>query len=134
MPSCGRTHERAEICGALSGESARFRDRTGLPIATYFSGPKLTWLLDNVPGLRADAENGHLLFGTIDSWLIWKLTGEHFIDVTNASRTLMMDIHSLDWDDELLGLLACSSKDVATNRRLQWRGGESAPRLGPGRH
>jgi glycerol kinase len=93
------------ICRALESEAATFRTRTGLPISTYFSGPKLKWLLDNIPGLRDAAEAGNLLFGTIDSWLLWKLTGEHYIDATNASRTLMMNIHSLQWDDELVELL-----------------------------
>ena len=83
----------------------RFRDKTGLPLATYFSGPKLKWILDNVDGARAKAENGDLLFGTIDTWLIWNLTGEHFTDVTNASRTMLMNINTLDWDDEILNIL-----------------------------
>ncbi|MDW5330374.1 glycerol kinase GlpK [Plantactinospora sp. KLBMP9567] len=83
----------------------RFRDRTGLPLATYFSGPKLRWLLDNVDGLRDRAARGEVLFGTMDSWLIWKLTGRHVTDVTNASRTLLMDLRTLDWDPELLDVL-----------------------------
>jgi glycerol kinase len=92
------------ICRELAakGGQDRFRPRTGLPIATYFSGPKIQWLLENVPDLQRRAEDGEALFGTIDSWIIWKLAGEHFTDVTNASRTLLMDIQSLDWDDELL--------------------------------
>ncbi|WP_422771644.1 glycerol kinase GlpK [Plantactinospora sp. WMMC1484] len=83
----------------------RFRERTGLPLATYFAGPKLRWLLDNVDGLRERAERGEVLFGTMDSWLIWKLTGRHVTDVTNASRTLMMDLRTLDWAPELLDVL-----------------------------
>ncbi|MEO3923058.1 glycerol kinase GlpK [Micromonosporaceae bacterium B7E4] len=83
----------------------RFRERTGLPLATYFSGPKLRWLLDNVDGLRDRAARGEVLFGTMDSWLIWKLTGRHVTDVTNASRTLLMDLRSLDWDPEILDVL-----------------------------
>ncbi|MEU8297726.1 glycerol kinase GlpK [Micromonospora sp. NPDC048909] len=79
-----------------------FRSRTGLPLATYFAGPKLRWLLENVDGLRARAEAGEVLFGTMDSWLIWKLTGRHVTDVTNASRTMLMDLTTLDWDAELL--------------------------------
>lgn len=96
-----------EICSALAkqGGQDRFRHKTGLPLATYFSGPKLKWLLDNVEGARAKAERGDLLFGTMDTWLIWNLTGEHVTDVTNASRTLLMDIHTLDWDEEILNLL-----------------------------
>ena len=83
----------------------RFRLKTGLPLATYFSGPKLKWILDNVDGARAKAQNGDLLFGTIDTWLIWNLTGEHVTDVTNASRTMLMNINTLDWDEEILGTL-----------------------------
>jgi glycerol kinase len=83
----------------------RFRERTGLPLATYFAGPKLRWLLDNVDGLRDRAQRGEVLFGTMDSWLIWKLTGRHVTDVTNASRTLLMNLHTLDWDPELLDAL-----------------------------
>jgi len=83
----------------------RIRERTGLPLATYFAGPKLRWLLEHVDGLRARAERGEVLFGTMDSWLIWKLTGRHVTDVTNASRTLLMNLHTLDWDPELLDAL-----------------------------
>jgi glycerol kinase len=83
------------------GEGA-FRSRTGLPLATYFAGPKLMWLLEHVDGLRERGERGEVLFGTIDSWLIWKLTGRHLTDVTNASRTLLMDLRTLAWDAELL--------------------------------
>jgi glycerol kinase len=91
---------------ALEGGQDRFRAKTGLPLATYFSGPKLNWILENVDGARRRAEKGELLFGTIDTWLIWKLTGLHITDVTNASRTLLMDLRKLDWDDEILELLA----------------------------
>ena len=66
-----------------------------MPLATYFSGPKIRWMLDNVPGLRADAEKGDALFGTIDTWLIWNLTGRHVTDVTNASRTMLMNLATL---------------------------------------
>jgi glycerol kinase len=90
---------------ARDGGADRFRDRTGLPLATYFSGPKIAWLLDNVDGARAAAERGELAFGTMDSWLIWKLTGAHLTDVTNASRSLLMNLATLDWDDELLAAL-----------------------------
>ncbi|SDP13534.1 glycerol kinase GlpK [Lentzea jiangxiensis] len=84
------------------GDQDRFRERSGLPLATYFSGPKLRWLLDNVDGLRARAENGEVLFGTMDTWLIWNLTGRHVTDVTNASRTMLMNLETLDWDPELV--------------------------------
>ncbi len=82
----------------------RFSEKTGLPLTTYFSGPKICWLLDHIPGLRARAEQGEVLFGTMDSWLIWNLCGRHLTDVTNASRTMLMNLQSLDWDDELLGM------------------------------
>jgi glycerol kinase len=80
----------------------RFRDLCGLPLATYFSGPKIRWLLDRIPGLLERAEAGDVLFGTMDSWLIWKLCGRHVTDATNASRTMLMNLETLDWDDELL--------------------------------
>jgi glycerol kinase len=88
----------------LGGEHGadRFRDRCGLPLATYFSGPKIRWLLDHVDGLAERAEAGEVLFGTMDSWLIWKLCGRHLTDVTNAGRTMLMNIETLDWDDVLL--------------------------------
>jgi glycerol kinase len=89
------------------GGKDRFRARTGLPLASYFSGLKLKWLLDNVPGARQRAQAGELLFGTIDSWVLWNLTGGahgglHVTDVTNASRTQLMRLDTLAWDDELL--------------------------------
>ena len=102
----------ADICAALAadGGSDRLRPKTGLPLATYFSGPKVKWILDNVEGARARAEAGDLLFGTIDTWCIWNLTGGtsggvHITDVTNASRTLLFNYTTLDWDPEILGLL-----------------------------
>src|SRR6202041_795027 len=88
---------------ARDGGQDRFRAKTGLPLASYFSGLKLRWLLDHVPGARAKAEAGDALFGTIDSWLLWNLTGAHLTDVTNASRTQLMDLTTLDWDEGLLG-------------------------------
>ncbi len=94
---------------ATDGGQDRLRSKTGLPLATYFSGLKLRWLLDTVPGAQASAEAGDLLFGTIDSWLAWNLTGGvngglHITDVTNASRTQMMHLETLDWDAEILAL------------------------------
>jgi glycerol kinase len=88
----------------LAGDAGqdRFRDRCGLPLATYFSGPKIRWLLDHVPGLQERAEAGEALFGTIDTWLIWNLTGRHVTDVTNACRTMLMNLETLEWDDVLL--------------------------------
>lgn len=101
-----------QLCARLEreGYGPLFRERTGLPISTYFSGPKLRWLLEQHPQLRADAERGEALFGNIDAWLIWWLTGgpkggAHVTDVTNASRTMLMNLRTLDWDDELLQVL-----------------------------
>lgn len=99
----------APICDALraQGLADLFRSRTGLVVDAYFSGTKVKHLLDTVPGLRARAEAGDVLFGTVDTFLIWRLTGgrQHVTDVSNASRTLMFDIHAMDWDDELLRIL-----------------------------
>ncbi len=91
-----------------SGGQNRFREKTGLPLSTYFSGPKIKWILDNVEGVRSRAENGELLFGNMDTWLIWNLIGEHITDVTNASRTMLMNLNTLDWDDEILSVLDIS--------------------------
>ncbi|GHC75478.1 glycerol kinase 2 [Nocardiopsis terrae] len=96
-----RTDDLARELGAEEGQD-RFRPKCGLPLATYFSGPKIRWLLDNVEGVRERAERGELLFGTMDTWLIWKLTGRHVTDVTNASRTMLMNLATLEWDPEIL--------------------------------
>jgi glycerol kinase len=100
------------LCRELGGSvgADRFRAQTGLPLATYFSGPKLRWLLDNVPGLRAAAHVGDALFGTIDTFLIWHLTGGsqggiHVTDVTNAGRTMLMNLHTLQWDADVLATM-----------------------------
>ncbi len=101
-----------EICKNLIADGLEdlFQSRTGLPLATYFSGPKIKWILDNVSGVREAANRGDALFGTVDSWLIWWLTGgpghgAHVIDATNASRTLLFNLETLDWDEDLLHLL-----------------------------
>ncbi|MBR4860867.1 MAG: glycerol kinase GlpK, partial [Firmicutes bacterium] len=103
---CRRT---AEYCDELkaAGYGDMVRSKTGLLIDAYFSGTKLRWILENVPGARQKAEEGRLLFGTIETWLIWKLTGGkvHVTDYSNASRTMMFNINTLEWDDELLTLL-----------------------------
>ena len=95
-----------EYCDKLKAEglTEKIREKTGLIIDAYFSGTKIKWILDNVPGARERADKGKLRFGTVDSWLVWRLTrGEvHVTDVTNASRTMLFNIHTLDWDDELL--------------------------------
>lgn len=100
------------ICNTLArdGGQDRLRAKTGLPLATYFSGPKLKWLLDNLPGLRQAAEAGEAIFGNIDTWIIWNLTGGvnggvHVTDVSNASRTLLMNLKTLAWDPEILALM-----------------------------
>jgi glycerol kinase len=95
---------------AKDGGQDRFRAKVGLPLATYFSGPKIRWILDNVPGAREKAEAGDLVFGNMDTWCIWNLTGGvnggvHVTDVTNASRTMLMNLETLDWDDEILGIM-----------------------------
>jgi len=103
------------------GGPDRFRAQTGLPLATYFSALKIRWLLDHVPDARRQAEDGEVLFGTVDTFLLWRLTGLHLTDCTNASRTQLMNLHTLDWDPELLRAFAiprqilpriCSSSEV----------------------
>ena len=106
---CTRTKD---ICDTLAedGGQDRFRAKVGLPLATYFSGPKIRWILDNVDGVRAAAERGDALFGNIDTWEIWNLTGgpkggAHVTDVSNASRTMLMNLETLDWDQEILDIM-----------------------------
>ena len=101
-----RTDRICARLGALGGGMDRYRDRVGLPIATYFAAPKVRWILDHVDGARQRAERGELLFGTVDSWLLWNLTGGvdggvHVTDVTNASRTMLMDLDGLGWDPDI---------------------------------
>lgn len=104
-----QSRQTADICNELNekGYNDLFRDKTGLLIDAYFSGTKVKWILDNVEGARGKAENGDLLFGTIDTWLVYKLSGgkAHVTDYSNASRTLMFNIYDLKWDDELLDIL-----------------------------
>ncbi|HLF02758.1 MAG TPA: glycerol kinase GlpK [Anaerolineales bacterium] len=102
----------ADLCAKLAraGGQNRFRKKVGLPLATYFSGPKIKWILDNVPGVKALAKRGEALFGNIDTWVIWNLTGGvnggiHVTDVSNASRTMLMNLKTLDWDDEILKVM-----------------------------
>jgi glycerol kinase len=104
-----RTDKLCNEFGKDGGQD-RFRAKVGLPLATYFSGPKVRWILDNVAGAREAAQAGHLMFGNIDTWCIWNLTGGtdggvHVTDVTNASRTMLMNLQTLDWDDEILGIM-----------------------------
>ena len=104
-----QSRQTQHICNELKeqGHEKTFRNKTGLLLDPYFSGTKVRWILDNVKGAREKAGNGDLLFGTIDTWLVWKLSGgeAHITDYSNASRTLMYNIHELKWDDELLELL-----------------------------
>jgi glycerol kinase len=100
------------ICNDLAkdGGQDRFRPKVGLPLATYFSGPKIKWVLDNIEGVREKAEKGEVLFGNIDTWVIWNLTGGpnggvHVTDVSNASRTMLMNLETLDWDPEILKIM-----------------------------
>ena len=100
------------ICQELAADGGqdRFRAKVGLPLATYFSGPKIRWILDNMPGVREAAQRGEAIFGNMDSWVIWNLTGGpsggvHVTDVTNASRTMLMDLRTLQWDDEILQIM-----------------------------
>jgi len=106
---CTRTDEICSDLISAKGQN-RFRDKTGLPIATYFSGPKIKWILDNITPARQAADKGEALFGTMETWIIWWLTGgpnggSHVTDVTNASRTMLMDLQTLQWDEEILQIL-----------------------------
>jgi glycerol kinase len=121
------------ICDELSADGGqdRFREMTGLPIATYFSGPKIRWILDNVEGARARADAGELAFGNIDTWCIWNLTGganggAHVTDVTNASRTMLMNLETLDWDDSLLDAIGVPRAVLPEIRSSSQVYGESA--------
>ncbi len=103
-----RTQSIVEELGALGGGAERYKAKVGLPLATYFSGPKIRWILDNVDGARQRAENGDLLFGNTDTWTLWNLTGGpnggvHATDVSNASRTMLMDLDKLSWDTDIAG-------------------------------
>ena len=120
-----RTDKIVSALGKEGGQD-RFRSKVGLPLATYFSGPKISWILDNVEGARKDAEEGRAIFGNIDTWLIWNLTGgthggKHVTDVTNASRTMLMDLETLSWDEDICKIMGipqkmlpkiCSSSEV----------------------
>jgi glycerol kinase len=123
----------AELCGRLRAEGREpvFRERTGLVLDPYFSGTKLAWILDHVEGARDRAEAGELAFGTVDSWLVWNLTGgeRHVTDASNASRTLLYNIHTGDWDDELLGILGVPRAMLPEVRSSSEVYGETAGRL-----
>ena len=125
-----RTAGIVEQLGALGGGADRYKDKVGLPLATYFSGPKVRWILDNVDGARERAERGELLMGTIDSWLIWNMTGGadgglHLTDVSNASRTMLMDYRSLSWDAgiaEEMGIPMSMLPEIRSNSEEYGRG------------
>ncbi len=111
---CTRTKNICDDLGKDGGQD-RFRPKVGLPLATYFSGPKIKWILDNVDGVRQAAEKGDAIFGNIDTWEIWWLTGgpdggAHVTDVTNASRTMLMNLETLDWDQEILDIMGIPRK------------------------
>ena len=115
-----RTDKLVKKLGGEKGQD-RFRKKCGLPLATYFAGPKIRWLLDEIKGAKKRAEAGEVLFGTMETWVIWKLTGRHVTDVTNASRTMLMNLETLDWDKDLLDAIGvpramlpeiCSSSEV----------------------
>ena len=118
----------AQLVHELAGSAGldRLRERVGLPLSTYFSGPKLAWMLEHVPGARERAEGGELAFGTIDSWLLWNLTGGpqggvHATDVTNASRTMLMDLQTLDWHEEsleLMGIPRCMLPEIRSSSEV----------------
>ncbi len=123
----------ADICDRLKadGLAETFRKKTGLVVDAYFSGSKIKYLLDTIPGLRARAETGDILFGTVDTYLIWRLTGGrvHATDVSNASRTMIFNIHTLDWDDELLRILDIPRKLLPEVRSSSERYGETTADL-----
>lgn len=120
-----RTDELIHALGKDGGQD-RFRERVGLPLTTYFSGPKIRWMLENVEGVRQAAEQGRALFGNIDTWLIWNLTGGvnggiHITDVTNASRTMLMDLKTLQWDEEIceiMGVPAAILPEIRSSSEL----------------
>ena len=129
---CRRT---SEYCDSLKekGLTDKFREKTGLVIDAYFSGTKVKWLLDNVPGARERAEKGELLFGTVETWLIWKLTkgAVHVTDYSNASRTMLFNINTLEWDDEILSRAEHSEMHASRTKTVKlciWRSRSFLPR------
>ncbi len=126
-----RTARFCDELKAREGLEDRVRGKTGLVIDPYFSGTKVKWYFDNVPGLRERAERGEIAFGTIDSWLIWKLTDGkvHVTDYTNASRTLLYNIHELKWDDEILDLLGIPAAILPEVKPSSYIYGETDPEM-----
>ena len=127
---CRRT---SEYCDSLKekGLTDTFRAKTGLVIDAYFSGTKIRWILENVPGVRERAQRGELLFGTVETWLIWKLTGGkvHVTDYSNASRTMLFNINTLQWDDEILAELDIPKCMLPTPMPSSCVYGETVPSL-----
>ncbi|MGW5358868.1 glycerol kinase GlpK [Actinopolymorpha pittospori] len=127
-----RTDRICEQLGTLGGGAERYRSRTGLPLATYFSGPKVRWILENVEGTRERAERGELLFGNMDTWLLWNMTGGpngglHITDVTNASRTMLMDLEHLRWDEDIaaeMGIPMSMLPEIRPSSQIYARGRE----------
>ena len=126
-----RTQPIVEELGALGGGAERYKAKVGLPLATYFSGPKIKWILDNVDGARAKAENGDLMFGNTDTWTLWNLTGGvnggvHVTDVTNASRTMLMDLDTLSWDEDIaadMGIPLSMLPEIRSSSETYGQGG-----------
>ncbi|MCW2581716.1 MAG: glpK [Klenkia sp.] len=125
-----RTGRICDALAALGGGDERYKDRVGLPLATYFAGPKVRWVLDNVDGARERAEAGDLLMGTIDSWLIWNMTGGtdgglHLTDVSNASRTMLMDYRTLEWLPDIaedMGIPMSMLPEIRSNSEVYGKG------------
>jgi len=128
-----RTQRICDALGSLGGGADRYRATVGLPLATYFSGPKVRWILDEVPGAQAAAQRGDLLFGTMDSWLLWNLTGGtdggvHVTDVTNASRTMLMDLATLEWDGDIAAEMGIPTSMLPQIRSSSQLYGDGRPR------
>ena len=127
-----RTQKIAEELGALGGGADRYKAKVGLPLATYFSGPKVKWILDNVEGARAKAEAGDLVFGNTDSWVLWNMTGGvdggvHVTDPTNASRTMLMDLETLSWDEDIaadMGIPLSMLPEIRSSSEVYGKGRE----------
>ena len=137
-----RTGKICDELAALGGGAERYKDRVGLPLATYFAGPKVRWVLDNVDGAREKAEAGDLLMGTIDSWLIWNMTGGtdgglHITDVSNASRTMLMDYRTLEWLPDIaeeMGIPMSMLPEIRSNSEVYGKGRAAGlPRRRPDR-
>ena len=128
-----RTDAICQQLGALGGGADRYKAKVGLPLATYFSGPKVRWILDNVEGAREKAEAGDLVFGNMDTWVLWNMTGGvdgglHITDPTNASRTMLMDLDTLSWDDEHRRARWASRCPMLPEIRSSLRGVRRGPR------